>query len=93
MKKLLLICSVCLMCMFFTGCMAGIVDMTVNSDGTIDIFSQVGISESGMSMINSMAKDEGTTGMSKEEMTKFAYKGVNYYGEVSNQKLNSIEEL
>lgn len=93
MKKLLLICLIFLMCLVSTGCMAGIVEMTINSDSTVDIFSQVGISESGMAMINSMAKDEETTGMSKEEMTKFTYKGVNYYGEITNEKLNSIEEL
>ena len=45
MKKAIMLTVICLMSLILSGCMAGIANVTINEDGTIDIFSQMGVSE------------------------------------------------
>ena len=89
MKKISLIISVCLMAFLFTGCMAGIGEVTINQDGTIRFFSQTGISEATINSMSSTSEDV----KEMKNQTKFSYNGVNYYGEVVEQYFANVEEF
>ena len=88
-KTLLILLLVGVLCSFLTGCVAGIYEITINSDSTVDVYMQTGISENGL---NSMAAASGEK-IDTKDMTLFTYNGKNYYGEVTNQKYNSLDEF
>jgi len=87
MKKAIMITVICLMSLILSGCMAGVANITINEDDTIEIFSQMGVSEA---TINALA---ATSEEAKElkQQTRFIYNGVAYYGEIKNPKVDSIE--
>ena len=89
MKKGFLTILICLIALVSSGCMAGIGNVTINSDGTIDISSKAGISEA---TVNAMASTSDEVKEIKQQ-TKFTYNGITYYGEVKNQKVSNLDEF
>ena len=89
MKKAIMVTAICLMSLILSGCMAGVANITVNENGTIEVFSQMGISEAAVNALASASEEAKEI----KRQTKFIYNGVTYYGEIKNPRFDSIESF
>lgn len=80
---LLLSVIMCVGCL--TGCIGGVADIEVHTDGQIDIVARVGMTEEGIKMMSESGMD------SEMGNTAFEYNGVTYYGDVENQHYDTVE--
>jgi len=89
MRKTIMLITICLMSLILSGCMAGVANITVNEDGTIEVFTQMGISESTVNALSATSEEVREI----KQQTKFVYNGVPYYGEIKNPRFDSIESF
>ena len=95
MKKTGILAVLLALCVLFTsGCMAGVFQVEVLSDGNAILTTMVGYTEDGMafyapiSVDNTIAVDQH-----KETAQEFTYNGVTYYGGGDKVKFNNLDIL
>lgn len=88
-KSLIKMLLICFILVFASGCMAGITEVTVNPDNSIEIFVQAGVSENTVKAMASSSQEVNELA----NQASFTYRGITYYGEIDTKKVNNAEEF
>jgi len=90
MRAVSLLCILALCCTLLSGCMAELMEVTINEDGSGTAKIQVGFTEEA---IENLKLSQQMTEEDIKEMVTFTHDGVEYQGNVEEYTFQTVEEL